>query len=369
MKAYISSLRFPPEARILCISDIHGNLPYLKGLLEKVRFSPDDQLMILGDLLEKGPDSLGTLRYIMQLCSAGNVHVLSGNCDGWFDVIDDRSEEMALSIKRYLSVRPNGLIGQMCACVGFDPGQYMDVNAMRQAIAGPFAREFDFLRSLPQVIDTPNYTFVHGGLPEGSPEDWDAWQCMKFDSFMTQGRRFEKWVICGHWPVMLYRQNIVDATPVIDRSSHIISIDGGCVLKDDGQLNALIIPRDGSEDFSHAAYDAFPQGTALDSQEPSPHSWYIRWGDAQVQVLERGGEFCRCRHIRTGYEMDILTKYVYGNSGECTVNDCTDYKLPIKAGDRLSLVERSSRGFLVKHNGVSGWYCGRLAMDSGEVLG
>ena len=28
-------------------------------------------------------------------------------------------------------------------------------------------------------------------------------------------------------------------------------------------------------------------------------------------VLERGEEFSRCRHVCTGYEMDILTKYLF----------------------------------------------------------
>ncbi len=108
------------------------------------------------------------------------------------------------------------------------------------------------------MLETAHYTFVHGGLPEGDPSGWDAWQCMKYDHFMTTPRRFDKWVIVGHWPVMLYHENIVDANPVFDDEKKIISIDGGCVLKDDGQLNALLIPRDGSTDFSCSAYDPFP---------------------------------------------------------------------------------------------------------------
>ncbi|MBR5261238.1 MAG: serine/threonine protein phosphatase, partial [Oscillospiraceae bacterium] len=76
--------------------------------------------------------------------------------------------------------------------------------------------------------------------------------------------------------------------------------------------------------------------------------------------LERGDEFCRCRHIRTGYEMDILTKYVYGSGEICTVNDCTDYVLPISPGDELLIVETTSRGYFVKHKGISGWYYGKI---------
>ena len=98
----------------------------------------------------------------------------------------------------------------------------------------------------------------------------------------------------------------------------------------------------------------------LSDQAEGGHSYYIRWGDSRVQVLERGAEFSHCRHVRTGYEMDILTKYLF-EPGEFTdCNDCTDYVLPLHAGDKVSVVEETSRGYFVKHNGVSGWYFGAL---------
>ena len=79
-----------------------------------------------------------------------------------------------------------------------------------------------------------------------------------------------------------------------------------------------------------------------------------------MEILSRGEEFSRIRHVRTGYELDILTKYLYGESGVVRCNDCTDYVLPLKAGDEVSIVETTSRGYLCKHDGVSGWYYGEL---------
>ena len=79
-----------------------------------------------------------------------------------------------------------------------------------------------------------------------------------------------------------------------------------------------------------------------------------------VQVLQRGEEFSRCRHVRTGYEMDILTKYLFRPEEETDCNDSTDYVLPVRAGDSLRIVERTSRGVLAKRDGVSGWYFGKL---------
>jgi protein phosphatase len=81
-----------------------------------------------------------------------------------------------------------------------------------------------------------------------------------------------------------------------------------------------------------------------------------------VQVLSRGAEFSRVRHVRTGYEMDVLTRFLKGDGEFVKVNDCTDYVLPLRAGDTVSVVETSSRGYFVKHNGVSGWYFGALEL-------
>lgn len=44
--------------------------------------------------------------------------------------------------------------------------------------------------------------------------------------------------------------------------------------------------------------------------------------------------------------------------GSC--NDSTDYMLPVEAGDLLSIVKATSRGYLSKKNGVTGWYCGEV---------
>ena len=183
---------------------------------------------------------------------------------------------------------------------------------------------------------------------------------MKFDDFMSRGYSFDKWVIVGHWPVMLYLPDRVCANPIIDREHKVISIDGGCTLKDDGQLNGLIIPYEGSEDFSFAAYDPFPVRRVKTAQRGGEKSYYIRWGDNDVQVLRRGGEFSLCRHVRTGYEMEILTKYLYSDEEFCKCNDCTDLVLELEAGDEVSVVEETSRGWLVKHRGTTGWYWGEL---------
>lgn len=366
--AKILPLKIAKDRRILVVSDIHGNLPYLKGLLKKAAFSGSDELIIDGDFLEKGGDSLGTLRYILELSKKGNVHTVCGNCDGWTSIFrqDPVHDE---SVLRYMMWKKRGLLWEMCNAAGIDPFELEDFSQCKQTLLKTFPREWEFLDRLPHAIETEHYIFAHAAVTPGKPlREHREGEITRCDAFMRQDVRFSKWVIVGHYPVMLYGENTVCANPIIDREKHIISIDGGCVLKDDGQLNALIIPYAGSEDFSWAAYDPFPTARVLDAQAGSERSYYIRWGDNQVQVLRRGPEFSRCRHVRTGYEMDILTKYLFTGEEYTDCNDCTDYVLPLRPGDRVSIVEETSRGYFIKHNGVSGWYFGDLEREYGREI-
>lgn len=363
MTARIQNLRLPEKRRILAVSDIHGELGYLRGLLDKTGYGPDDVLVLVGDMLEKGSDSLGTLRFIMDLAGKNAVFPLLGNCDEWNRAVDKTDPWNEGYVRAYVTNNTfdhPGLLAQMCAEIGFETGPDMDIGEMKAALREAFAPEFSFIAGLPHVIQTENYTFVHGGTPEGDPKTWDAWACMKNDNFLGQGRFCEKWTVVGHWPVVLYGKDRVCANPIVERNRKIASIDGGCVLKDDGQLNALIVPEDGSFDFSFAAYDPFPVRRVKTAQTESAGSAYIRWGDNIVEVLLWGAEFSLCRHVRTGYRMEILTKYLSERGGVVRCNDCTDYVLPLSSGDEVSVVEETSRGFFVKHRGTSGWYYGEL---------
>lgn len=62
------------------VGDLQGSLTPLKCLLDKVSFDPrEDQLWLVGDLINRGPESLATLRYVKNL---GNcTRVVLGNHD------------------------------------------------------------------------------------------------------------------------------------------------------------------------------------------------------------------------------------------------------------------------------------------------
>ncbi len=368
-KAPVLRMSLPPDRRVVAISDIHGNLEFLQGLLKKINFTPDDILFILGDILEKGNRSLDTLRYLMELSKTHTVYPLRGNCDqitldfmahtGWSDDL----------LWRVLNCwKGRGFLMQLADEGGLPLRGPKDFPALRELVRNQFSAELSYLDTMPVVVESEHYILVHGGVPrEERLDDLDAHLLMKNDNFLGQGqrlkRRFQKWIVVGHWPVTLYREHIQSSKPIICKEQHVVSIDGGNVLKVDGQLNALFLPPDPAEGdgFSYTAYDGLPVMTALDNQEPSNDALNIRWSDSQVELVERGKELSLCRHVSTGRTMWILNDYLFTKpDGTLHCEDSTDYHLPVRTGERLAVVRRTNQGTLAKRDGTTGWYFGRL---------
>ena len=370
-----------PGRRVVAVSDIHGNLPFLKGLLERVALTAGDVLILVGDLLEKGRDSLATLRYVMELGEKYTVYPLSGNCDyidrmflegqasgeekfsRWMENGSGASgvDEGLWPILSYWKERSTLI--QMGLELGLPmPRQASDLPALRSALLDAFPKETAFLMNLPHILEAGNFIFVHGGVPrEDRLDELDAYSCMKNDDFLGQGLSFRKWVVVGHWPVTLYDPHIQRSAPIIDRERHIASIDGGCVLKLDGQLNALIIPDVCGDELDFTAYDGLAPVTALDAQEASPDPVNIRWSDSVVEVLSEDGDCVRVRHPSSGRELWLPRDFVSRwRDRQTHTEDATDYRLSVEPGDTLYLVRETGWGRLVKKDHVTGWYFGRI---------
>lgn len=363
MHVTVKHIDLPADRRVFAVSDVHGNLDYLKGLLKKIAFSQEDILIILGDLIEKGPKSIETLQYIIQLCKTHTVYVLRGNCDRLlFD--DSLSDEWLFRYRN--SWNGQMIMNEFSARLNIPIRSVKDVAILREAAKQEFPEEFLFLMDMPVILESDHYIFVHGGIPgEESLNDLFSlrpWECMKNDDFLNQGHRFRnKWCIVGHWPATLYRESWPCANPLICSDRQIISIDGGCVIKRDGQLNALRLPSNPAADtFTWMAYDNLPVAAAKDAQSPSEASINIRYGDNALKILDRGEEFCSCIHISSGRKIDILTRDIRETERGVFCEDSTDYLLPVQPGDTLSVIQETSRGWLVKKDGVTGWYTGAL---------
>jgi len=130
-------------ARTIAIGDIHGMLDPLIELISTLSPTKDDTLVFLGDLVDKGPDSAGVVRYIRTLGELTNVVLVKGNHEGkhqrWRKKVNDGDLEGAMKMKRGEEIR---LITE-----GLDED---DVR---------------FLDSAAIFIQKDGYIFIHGGIP------------------------------------------------------------------------------------------------------------------------------------------------------------------------------------------------------------
>ncbi len=194
----------PTGGRRLAISDIHGCFQTFAALLEKVELKRDDQLFILGDMVDRGPYSLLVVAYIWQLIDQGyQIYPLKGN-----------HEQLFLTLNREnLREMPSFASRQYAAHMLLTDGSlYPDLDT--------------FFAALPLYYETDEHLMVHAGFDTDAKKPLLAWK----DMIWTRTFRYEeqklkgKTVIHGHVPTSL--GNIRRS---IEFNSRDINIDNGCV--------------------------------------------------------------------------------------------------------------------------------------------
>jgi serine/threonine protein phosphatase 1 len=66
-------------SRTIAIGDIHGCSRALRALIAAVQLTVDDTLVLLGDYVDRGPDSRGVIEFILELENSFRVVPLLGN--------------------------------------------------------------------------------------------------------------------------------------------------------------------------------------------------------------------------------------------------------------------------------------------------
>lgn len=408
MKTKIEYIVPDPEGRLIAVSDIHGCVRYLEGLLKKLSFTRRDTLVIVGDSIEKGPKSLETVRFILKLMAGGyQVHTVMGNVDyGRTRRLMEDGPEAGIHLLDLLRWTKRewkrGLLLDMLAELGMSLDELNEGNIgpAKEQLLHHFKKEIDFLWNQPTILAAGNFIFVHAGIPTDDLDclrETDAEDFLRTDAFLRQEHCFEKYVVVGHWPVCLYRTDEVNLNPIYDERKHVIAIDGGCGLKIGAQLNALVLPGEAlsMERAEFEVFDEYPVVIAPKPQEPKEHTVLIQFTDAEVEDLDPVREndagqgfaeeaaqangapqengvgleslesmdngiplenLVRLRHLSSGRVFLAPESYVYHRNGKVYCEDYSDACLEIAEGDRLSVINATPMGYLVKKNGVIGWY-------------
>ncbi len=133
--------------RRFAATDLHGCLRTFRYLVEEeLRLRPTDHLYLLGDYVNKGPDSAGVLDYLMQLQAAGyQAHCLRGN----------HEQELLATIHG----EPNA--NNMWKSEAERAMTLASFGVTRPADIA--ARYVAWLAALPLALELPDFVLVHAG--------------------------------------------------------------------------------------------------------------------------------------------------------------------------------------------------------------
>lgn len=357
----IDTLRLAQGQRLIAISDVHGHIQLLHALLDQVRYCEDDALVFLGDYIERGAHSLPVLEFVAQLYARNpqNVRLLLGNWELYILSAIEKGDCALLykNRQRLLARAGNTLYGEMCARLGLNSDSEAAMRAAHPRVMEKFGALIRFFLERPIVLDAGAMVFVHGGLPHGDLAALNfshPYQYLKRDDFFQQETVFERPVVVGHMPTVNARPGVPCALPYFNPRRNVIGIDGGCGVKRNGQLNALLW-RDGV--FSCACvYGALPAVRAKSAQAESADSLNVHYFEP-VRVLSQEGALARVQHEATGHVLWVPADDIWQEEG-IAHTETTDYALGVEAGDRLYVVRQTPRGLLAQKNGVTGWYYG-----------
>lgn len=191
---------------IYAIGDIHGCLDPLRRLMDKITLSKDDEIVFVGDYIDRGPESKGVIDYLLTL--RDRVTFLMGNHERMFlDFLQGKDRLLFLYNGGAATLESYGGVGEI-------PASHLA-----------------FLNRLAPYYETPDYLFVHGGIRPGIPvQEQDPQDVLWIrEEFYAYSGRYPKTVVFGHTPM---REVLMEE----DR----IGIDTACVYGN--KLTCLVLP-------------------------------------------------------------------------------------------------------------------------------
>lgn len=160
----------PPCSHLFAVGDIHGQRAVLETLLTHLRAAapgetPDGaarerEIVFLGDLIDRGPDSLGAVRLAWEAKGFDRHTILPGNHElMMLDTLDDPSEwEMWL------------YNGGFALLHEFDPDEIMTLNEALATLRAKLPRGFEeALRHGDAMVRRGDFLFVHAGIAPWLP--------------------------------------------------------------------------------------------------------------------------------------------------------------------------------------------------------
>ena len=355
-KTKILKLNLDTTKRMIFMSDIHGDVTTFKKALNEIKFSDDDYLFVVGDMIEKADpgDNIKMLNYMIELAKRNNVYFMAGNCDEVLRFILPPIDKK--QFLHYALEKKKSIINDFAEEVNFKLSSDMDVDLFVDLLINNHPEYYEFVDSLPDVIflnDT--IVLVHGGIIDINNIPEEAIKVLKFDRFAEMSPVQEKIMIVGHYPTRNYRSELFNVNPIFDRYKRIISIDGGNNVVKGGQINVVILNSLDSMEFKFEAYDHYRKYKVLEDiryEEPSL-KFNMQFGDNEVTVLKVDLDYYFVSTI-DNETMWVHKSFVYNYNDKYYCFDGSNRFISLSKGDEISIIIIGKPYCLVKKGGTIG---------------
>lgn len=200
----LDTARLPDGARVYAIGDIHGRHDLFVQLLAKIdadnaaRGPADTQLILLGDLVDRGPDSAAVIETAMALGGQGRkVRYLFGNHEEVF--VQACRKRDPKTLRFFLKIGGDATLQSY----PITRAEYIELDieqlAARLETLVP-EEHLSFLESFEDMIVIGDYAFVHAGIRPGVPLSEQKNSDLRWirEEFVGQRGDLEKVIIYGH---------------------------------------------------------------------------------------------------------------------------------------------------------------------------
>lgn len=207
-------------SKIWIIPDIHGCVLTLKTLFEsQLEVRREDQLIFIGDYIDRGPDSKGVIDYIMHLEEQGyNVRKLMGNHEDYCITAWEEDQD----VKSFLGIRPKTSTQKEWETYGGKQAlESWDVERPRDIPQ----KYINWMRNLEYYVELDDFIIVHAGMNFENEDPFDDKFAMIWirEYQADPGKVKNKTIIHGHVPVNLEYIDMAVNTP----GTPVIGIDNG----------------------------------------------------------------------------------------------------------------------------------------------
>jgi serine/threonine protein phosphatase 1 len=197
--------RLPEGIRVYALGDIHGRADLLEQMFTVIEAdlarNPVDRPIhvFLGDYIDRGPDSAGTLDLLIDRGRRFETVCLKGNHEAYMlEVLRDPG--------KLGEWRKFGGLSTLMA-YGLQPSLNPDTDEQVELIQTLAKHIPDthlrFLESLPPSFECGDFFFVHAGVRPGVPlnEQTEGDMLWIRDEFLDSEENFGKFIVHGHTPV------------------------------------------------------------------------------------------------------------------------------------------------------------------------